>query len=932
MRLQPFRVFINSDYPFHMLVTERIKKLSKNLPEEENVKRFYKNFTERHPKEVKGLLEEEGLLSDVLTLVAFSPFLAATILQNPKYISWLKHERKSSAMREKEELLESLARFAFTNSFLETNALLASFRRRELLRIYLKDIRRLGTIAEITEELSNLADSILEYALQLATQKLDNLYGMPLEIDKMGRLRRAKFCVVALGKLGSKELNYSSDIDLLFLYSSDGYTSGKGSREKTSNRQYFIKLAQTISKLIGEKTGGGAAYRVDLRLRPNGRAGALTLPLKEIVKYYKKSSQMWERQVLIRSRLSAGDVKTSLEFFSQLNSCIFSTNETVENALSNVLKSKQKIDFEKLSKKGFDVKLGKGGIREIEFIAQALQLSFAGIDPWLRSSHTLISLSRLADRELIKDNEFAELSEAYSFLRRLEHRLQMEHGVQTHLVPEEPKKSLLISKRMGMESLDEFNIELRKHTEKVSGVFKRIFGYDYSIQNSLVPEKSLSEVEENRSTTENLESILFSLKKSDNANELNHKTLETLKTLAEISPPFSAMVAANPSLIRNLTTPESSFTKKDYEGELLAAIQGFSDFAKQLAILRKFWSQFILEIVITDIFQKEKLQVIKKLQTDLAEASVKTALFITKTKLENDYKFELLKFPLAVLGLGKLGSGGMDYGSDIDLILVYDDEKPCPIKTLTKGEFYSKAVEIFVTTLSSLTREGSLYRVDLRLRPDGKNGVAAVGKLALLNYLKNRADIWEWLAYVKLRAIAGDKPLAKSTEKKARNLIHLNASQSDPKKIKDEAYKIRKRLEVSKVKKKKEVDIKFGEGGLQDVYFTIRYLQLRNNLPDTSNDRSTLSSLKRLREKDFLSQSHFENLSKGYGFLSELDHNLRLTVGRSTCLPVANSSAFKTITKRMRFNSIDEALETISYHRLNINSSFEDILGNHTRH
>ena len=158
--------------------------------------------------------------------------------------------------------------------------MLARFRRRELLRIYLQDIRGLNTIAEITEEISNLADAIFEYALRIARQALDNRYGSPQEIDEKGRSANAGFCIVALGKLGSKELNYSSDIDLLFLYSADGKTSGKGSRGKVSNREYFVKLSEYIVRLVGAQTGEGAAYRVDLRLRPHGRVGALAISLR----------------------------------------------------------------------------------------------------------------------------------------------------------------------------------------------------------------------------------------------------------------------------------------------------------------------------------------------------------------------------------------------------------------------------------------------------------------------------------------------------------------------------------------------------------------------------------------------------------------------------------------------------------------------------
>jgi glutamate-ammonia-ligase adenylyltransferase len=188
------------------------------LPDRDAAIQFTSRLEEDRPTAFRKLVKDDALFSDVLTLVSYSPLLATTLLQNPEYVAWLSRRRKDKGLRGKEELLESLARFALTNSTLDTQIIFARFRRRELLRIYLADIRRQLTIAEITEELSNLADAILEFALRLARQEMDNRFGSPQELDDRGRERPARFCVVTLGKLGSRELNYSSDIDLLFIY------------------------------------------------------------------------------------------------------------------------------------------------------------------------------------------------------------------------------------------------------------------------------------------------------------------------------------------------------------------------------------------------------------------------------------------------------------------------------------------------------------------------------------------------------------------------------------------------------------------------------------------------------------------------------------------------------------------------------------------
>ena len=909
---------------------KEIESLIKDLPDAEAASRFLDQFGEKHPLKLKKLLKKQGLLSDILTLVSYSPLLATTILQNPEYILWLEKARKISDVREKEDILESLARFALTNSQIDKNVLLARFRRRELLRIYLKDIRNLGTIAEITEDISNLADAILEFSLQTAKQELDNLYGIPLEIDDNGRAKPAGFCIVSLGKLGSKELNYASDIDLLFLYSADGNTSGQGSRGAITNKEYFVKLSGFVTKLVGAQTGEGAAYRVDMRLRPHGRVGALAITANEAINYYQKSAQSWERQVLIRSRASAGDEEIFREFFKQIEDYVFAENETAENALENVRLSKEKINFEKAEKNGFNVKLGKGGIREIEFIAQALQLAYGGTDEWLRVSHTLKSLQRLADRKLLTESELTELVEAYKFLRRLEHRVQMENGLQTHRIPDDIEKRLLISKRMEIFFVADFNRELKFYTENVNRIFNRVFSETENFSKKRTSIKKIKNFDIEINTTESSDLNLFysSLEKSDTESNFDNEKLKTVEKISSVSAHFSAMLTANPSLIEKLPTTEDEFSERNYLDEMFSVVPKENDFAHQLSALRKTWSRFLLEIVVFDIYGKLSLDEAKNAQTKLAEASIETALFITKSELEKRFSIDAENYSFAVLGLGKLGGGGMDYESDLDLVLIYDDEKPSPVSDLTHAEFYSRAVEIFVNALSSLTRDGSLYRVDLRLRPDGKNGGTSIGKTAFLNYLKNRAAIWEWLAYVKLRGVAGDLKLAKSAENSARELIHENAVNAKVSELETETRRVRDLLEEQKSNSRKgrEIDIKFGEGGLLDIYFAVRFLQLRENIPDEPENRSTIFTLKKLSDKNSLSQDDFQNFSEGYKFLTELDHNLRLTVGRSTRLPIANRKVLQIISGRMNFDGIQQLLETLTIQRLNIRNSFENAL------
>jgi len=919
---------------------KKVEQMIRDLPDADAARRFLGQLAEQHAAQHEKLLKQDGLLSDVLTLVSFSPLLSMTLLQNPDYFWWLNRKRAESGVRSREELIESLARFALTNSQLDPQVLFARFRRRELLRIYLRDIRRLATIAEITEEISNLADAILETALERARREIDNRFGHPQEADDKGRFVPSGFCIAALGKLGSKELNYSSDIDLLFIYSAEGKTTG-GSRESVTNREYYVKLAEYITKLVGSPSGEGAAYRVDLRLRPHGSLGALALSVGDMIRYFKTEARAWERQVLIRSRGCAGDIDLFKQFFAAVEDLIFSKKQTVETALANVRRSKERIDQENISKRGFDVKLGRGGIREIEFLAQALQLAYGGKDKWLRVPHTLISLSRLADRKYISKAELSELSAAYEFLRRTEHILQMKNGVQTHTVPDEPEKRELVARKMAFASAGDFESDLNETTANVSRIFTRIFGETPAE----VADLDITEVPNREERTRS--HVIASIEKSDVAFDATESNVAVLDRLVAVSPHFAAMLAANPQLAVDLPDPDDEFEQPDYEMIMSAAIDGTRDFGRRLSAMRKVWSRLLLELVVRDIFGKLNLREAKKAQTELAEASIKAALEVVRDELTNRYRPHEINLDLAILALGKLGGRGLDYDSDLDLVIVYFDPGH-QIAGLSAAEFYARVVELFSTTLSSMTRDGNLYRVDLRLRPFGSKGMTAISIDAFLDYMRDTAAVWEMLAFVKLRAVGGDDSLARNVESETRRIIHERALTVDPDELRTETRRVRLALQKQRERPQRgnDIDIKYGSGGMLDIYFAMRYLQLRDNVPDeeagekvrsgeSENGRSTAAMLDKLqnkyREASTLTDppSHLLTISalrEGHQFLSALDHELRLTIGRTTRLPLANQTALETIAERMKLAAPAGLLEHLTAHRLAIREAFDTIV------
>lgn len=877
-----------------------LERLIRELPDAEAARSFYARLEAERPRDATRLRVDTSLLSDVLTLVSYSPLLATTLIQNPEYISWLGRERRLAGVRPKSELFESLARFALTNSTLDPHALFARFRRRELLKIFLADIRRLATVAEVTDNISNLADAVLEHALMLARQKVDNLFGHPLDRDHKGRARPAGFCIVSLGKLGSRELNYSSDIDLIFIYSADGATDDSGSRAGVTNKEYFARLSEEIVRLVGRQEGEGAAYRVDMRLRPNGSLGPLALSLNETIEYYKTAARDWERQVLIRSRASAGDVELYSKFFEVEEHRVFSREVSPAEALRAVKRSKKRIDDSRKNIDSFDVKLGRGGIREIEFIAQALQLAYGGRDRWLRAPHTLISLSRLTEHGYLDPRELTELHDAYAFLRRLEHILQMEHGLQTHELPNDPIKRSAVARKMNCDTPEALNSELERHAGNVSRVFDRVFGGDLS---GYEP----SNVESSRLHGPRPSSI-------EGGGDSNPEPL---------SPHLAAVLSKAFVRSRDNETAERRETG-NVGRELIDMVARENDFSGRLIALRVEWTNRLADIINAELTGTTSLAEVKAAQTRLAEASIGAALETARREMNSRLSVGIGELPIAVLAFGKLASGGLDYESDLDVVLTYDDDAPPPDES-APVEFYSRAAEYFVTALSGVTRHGNLYRVDLRLRPHGKNGPTVASASALIDYVGNSAAIWELLAYVKLRGVPESNVFSMQVEHEVTEAVFTRAATIPSEELAAETRRVRGRLEKERAGHR-ETDIKYGEGGILDIYFAARFLQLRDRVRDEADERSTSASLRRLYEYGSLEEQDYKAFTDGYGFLSALDHAIRFVHGRATKLPVGNVKAMNAVADRMECGSSSDIVERLSLHRISVRDAFDRVV------
>jgi [glutamine synthetase] adenylyltransferase / [glutamine synthetase]-adenylyl-L-tyrosine phosphorylase len=376
---------------------------------------------------------------------------------------------------------------------------LRRFRRREMLKIGVRDLFRLATVEETTASLSDLASVLIQAAYEIVDGDLRAEHGVPMHLNREGRWVEAEFAVIGMGKLGGHELNYSSDVDLIYVYSSEGHTRRTDHKERLkgslrsgtiSNEEYFELLARRLTKALSETTKEGYLFRVDLRLRAEGSVGRLARSLDEYARYYRTRGRVWERLALLKSWPVAGSHAVGKAFVRMGKRFVWNqdaprTEEPQDafNIIRDVRAVKEMID-EKIADRGHErrnVKLGIGGIREIEFLAQTIQVIAGGRLSGIVSRNTLATLERLCQHRLLSQRELGRLTDAYRFLRDVEHKLQMVHEIQTHSLPDDEELLTQCAIRMGYDarnrgaSLARFRADHARHTSHVNRAFRSFF-------------------------------------------------------------------------------------------------------------------------------------------------------------------------------------------------------------------------------------------------------------------------------------------------------------------------------------------------------------------------------------------------------------------------------------------------------------------------
>ena len=924
------------------------------------------NLLERYtqgasPEVLEGVARCPSSLSYLVAIFGHSGSLAESFLAEPGLAVQFARDRNFTKLKSKEDLMQDYARFSTTNPDVWLSAQLARFKRRNYLRIVLKDVLRLSTLADTTLELSALADVILANALIYCDQELEKRYGQPQYRDVQGRIVRSGFSVVSLGKLGGSELNYSSDIDLLFLYSHDGETAGGSERQSViSNKEYFVRLAHAITRTITQTTPYGQVFRVDLRLRPEGDQGDLTIALRSALEYYEHRARDWELQMLIKARHSAGDPRLTREFLRGVEPYIYGSPTDFE-AVESVLWTRERISKRMRESRSdtVDVKLHRGGIRDIEFLTQCLQRLHGGTDHWVRSGGTLLALRKLNDKGWIGDRDYAALTHSYEFLRGVEHRVQLEIGQQTHRLPAEPEALDRLARRVGAEAppAESPGVALRHQVQqafaRVDEIYQRVIhpraghrrgvAFELKPVTGVVTDQGLHTYESTLALLETLAPDLARVVKDVSVPERARKNVTRLFAnlfgsserfalarhepervrrsleLLSVSEYLGELLIRHPEDLAVLEPAEHSEASVLFHGTEPALIETGPGAAplsgmpapfpwasamglglrEKMALLRRHYRTEALQLGARDCAALPSILTCLRRWSLLANRSIATALFVAAEAVENGEKDARGAGTASTpdrMPLVVLGLGRLGLN---EFDLASDADLVFVVATDTPQDeivFWTHLAEKTIEVLSSYTSDGTLFAVDTRLRPGGHEGELVVTEDTLLHYISEKAMVWEGLTYLKASPAVGNAALSRQVlSRLTERLMTRFGSEPD---LEGELHRMRRRLE-------REVAVppgntKTAPGGYYDVDFCVSYLRLRHRLgmPAGANVAEQVGALRRA---GLVTEEDARTLADGAAFLRSVDHAARLVTGRATPgLPehVGHAEAVESLVRR----------------------------------
>jgi glutamate-ammonia-ligase adenylyltransferase len=770
---------------------------------------------------------------------------------------------------------------------------LRRLRQQVMAHLELRDLCGLAPLAEVVEGMTLLADVATNAALDYHHRQLARIHGEPQ--DEGGRPQ--SLLVIGMGKLGGRELNVSSDVDYIFVYPEDGQTDGP---RKIDNFDFFNRLGKRLIAALGEMTADGQVFRVDMRLRPNGDSGPLVCSLEALENYFITQGREWERYAWIKARVMnsgpnaaghRGEWITALEktarpfvFRKYLDFGAINAMRDLHAQIRREVARKDRVDH---------IKLGPGGIREIEFIAQVFQLIRGGRDPGLQIRPTLAALEQLAGRGIILPEKEAELRQAYEFLRRLEHRLQYVEDKQTHMLPEQASEQALIARSMGFDHWSALRLALDQHRENVSASFEAIF-FDPEEGEHPLDDLWLGPMETEVAAArlgelgfchpaqvwERLEALRQSgryrqlpatnrerldaigprlidiARKAAKPDLVLGRGMDFLDNIARRGAYLALLQQYPQTLIKVADIIGASSWAADYlnrhpllldellDSRLLEAAtewpafhvelerrlaEAEGDMEREMDILREMHHAQVFRLLTRDLAGQLTVERISDHLTELADIMVATTLRLCWMKLKTRHRE---KPAFAVIGYGKLGGKELGYASDLDMVYLSDETDADPEAL----RHYTRLGQRINTWLSSRTPAGQLFETDLRLRPNGEAGLLVCTLEAFREYELKEAWVWEHQALTRARFVAGDQELGYRFEAVRQEILRESR---DLAALKTEVLAMRQKMRENHASRDPEYfDLKHDPGGIVDVEFMVQYLILahaRAHLQLTAN-------------------------------------------------------------------------------------------------
>ncbi len=848
-----------------------------------------------------GLLANHPVVAGMLvTIFAASQFFADLLIRTPEYLEVLTNPAIRNRGRGEAQLWADLTRrVGIAKTPNARRDALRRFKPPEVLRIGIRDLLGLASMPETARAISDFADVCVRMAWQICAEERG--------------LTEAPFAVFALGKLGGQELNYASDIDLIFVHS-DAMPAAEA-----------VKLGEAIRDALAKATDAGFVFRVDLRLRPEGRFGPVSRSLASCRAYYESWAEPWERQALMKTRFVAGNAEVGADFARLAEDFVY-PGRVEESFVENIRGNKKRLE-EKIARAGdaeVNVKEGVGGIRDIEFTVQLMQLVAGGSRPHLRGGNTLRALEALTDEGLLSIGERDLFRESYEFLRTVEHRLQLRDELPVRNIPRDRGELRKFGRRLGYADGNAFLADYRRHTRRVHFLFQRLFyGQTETIAapqtaplsewvlatDDPAAQASLREALATRGF-QDVSAALALLRRSIAGSEYGEILPDAQAAFAALLPTLldAAALTADPdAALRGLDALAQAAPSR---AALYETLSGNPALLPRLCRLAAdsppLWQTLLGHLELLDLLADEQAmdeppavfplptltalasqtrrarlqtgardlwgladtgQIIAEV-TASAEAALESALQIARQELEFAGRF-------AIIGLGKLGGGELGYGSDFDVLYVADPEHLTPAARL--AERAQKLLR------GDLARFGLSYEMDARLRPDGRKGQLVLDPASYRSYYAHSAATWERQALLKARPVAGDAALGSEFAALAESVVYaapLTESQAG------EIQSMKRRIEAERLDDPN--DLKLGPGGLTDVEWTAQLLQLRHGSRHPRlRTPSTLDALRRLRDDAFLTQVDWELLSAAYVQTIHLRNRMFLKTGVSSNVPPA---------------------------------------------